>query len=183
MTETETTATEGESTTTDTPEQEPSSDETTDVDTQPPSEAPETDTDESDVFPRSYVEELREENKRYRHRAQRADDYAHRLHTELVRATSRLADPTDLTFDEAHIENPDALTAAVDDLLAKKPHLAARRPVGDIGARRNQVGGYGEPRRTPAATSFVGRPRDQLSSAFQPRKTLHRRKIWSRAAQ
>ena len=88
---------------------------------------------EPDTFPRSYVEELREENKRYRHRAQRADDYAHRLHTELVRATGRLADPTDLAFDEAHIDDADALSAALDDLVAKKPHLAARRPIGEIG--------------------------------------------------
>lgn len=86
-----------------------------------------------DTFPRSYVEDLREENKRYRHRAQRADSYAHRLHTELVRATGRLADPTDLAFDEAHLDDPDALTAAIDDLVAKKPHLAARRPIGEIG--------------------------------------------------
>lgn len=127
MTETEATPTEGESTTTDTLE--PSSDETTPDNV----EDQESQTEDPDVFPRSYVEELREENKRYRHRAQRADDYAHRLHTELVRATGRLADPTDLAFDEAHIDDADALTAAIDDLVAKKPHLAARRPIGEIG--------------------------------------------------
>ena len=55
--------------------------------------------------------------------------HAHRLHTELVRETGRLADPTDLVFDETHIDDPDALAAAIDDLLAKKPHLA----VGEIG--------------------------------------------------
>ncbi len=57
----------------------------------------------------------------------------HRLHTELVRATGRLADSTDLEFAEKHLDDPDALAAAVDDLLTRKPHLASRRPVGEIG--------------------------------------------------
>jgi hypothetical protein len=39
----------------------------------------------------------------------------------------QLADPTDLEFDEDHLDDPDALAAAVDDLLARKPHLASRR--------------------------------------------------------
>lgn len=63
----------------------------------------------------------------------RADTLARRLHTELVRATGRLADPTDLPFDETHLEDPEVLAAAVDDLISRKPHLAARRPTGDIG--------------------------------------------------
>lgn len=85
------------------------------------------------MFPRSYVEELRGENQRYRERGKRADELARRLHTELVRATGRLADATDLPFDESHLDDADTLTAALDDLLARKPHMAARRPVGDIG--------------------------------------------------
>ena len=91
------------------------------------------DATEQDTFPRSYVEELRRENGKYRQRAQKADQYAQCLHTELVRVTGRLADPTDLPFDEAHLDDPDALSAAVDDLLARKPHLASRRPTGEIG--------------------------------------------------
>ncbi len=91
------------------------------------------DDEEPEMFPREYVEKLRQENGRYRQHAQRADQYAHRLHVELVRATGKLADPTDLPFNEDHIESPDALAKAVDELLARKPHLAARRPVGDIG--------------------------------------------------
>jgi hypothetical protein len=35
------------------------------------------------------------------------------------------------------------LAAAVDDLLARKPHLASRKPVGDIG--QGQRGGASEP--------------------------------------
>jgi hypothetical protein len=89
--------------------------------------------DEPDTFPRLYVEELRQESGRYRQRAQRADQLAQRLHTELVRATGKLADPTDMPFDESHIDDPEALSAAIDELLTKKPHLASRRPAGDIG--------------------------------------------------
>ena len=91
------------------------------------------DDDTAETFPRSVVEKLRQENGRYRQRAGQADAYAQRLHTELVRATGRLADPTDLAFDAEHLDDPEALTAAVDALLADKPHLASRRPAGDIG--------------------------------------------------
>lgn len=88
---------------------------------------------EQDVFPREVVEKLRQENAKYRQRAQHTDTLAERLHTELVRATGKLADPTDLPFDAEHLDDPEALAAAVEDLLARKPHLAARRPSGDIG--------------------------------------------------
>ena len=71
-----------------------------------------------ETFPREVVEKLRQENGRYRQRAQQADTLARRLHLELVRATGRLADPSDLEFDEEHLDDPDALVAAVDELLA-----------------------------------------------------------------
>jgi hypothetical protein len=89
--------------------------------------------EEPESFPREVVEKLRHENAKYRQRAQQADTLARRLHTELVRATGRLADPTDLEFDEEHLDDPDALTSAIGDLLDRKPHLASRRPVGDVG--------------------------------------------------
>jgi hypothetical protein len=92
-----------------------------------------TDETEPETFPREVVEKLRQESGRYRQRAQHADTLARRLHTELVRATGRLADPTDLAFDEEHLEDPDALAAALGDLLDRKPHLASRKPVGDVG--------------------------------------------------
>ena len=63
----------------------------------------ETEPDPEDTFPRSVVEELRQENGRWRHRTQKSEK---RLHTELVRATGRLADPTDLAFDDAHLDDP-----------------------------------------------------------------------------
>lgn len=98
-----------------------------------PADEPDTAESEPDVFPREVVEKLRQENAKYRQRAQHADTLAERLHTELVRATGKLADPTDLPFSPEHLDDPDALAGAVEDLLARKPHLAARRPSGDIG--------------------------------------------------
>ncbi|MBF6328507.1 hypothetical protein [Nocardia transvalensis] len=95
--------------------------------------APTDDTVPTDMFPRSYVEKLRDENAKYRQRAGRADEYAQRLHAELVRATGRLADPTDLPFDPDHLTDTEKMTTAIDALLARKPHLATRTPVGDIG--------------------------------------------------
>lgn len=91
--------------------------------------------DEGDtiVYKRADLEKLRQENGRYRQRAQRADELAQRLHAELVRATGKLADPTDLPFDEDHIADAGKMVAAIDDLLTRKPHLASRRPVGEIG--------------------------------------------------
>lgn len=97
--------------------------------------------DEPDTFPRSYVEELRQENGKYRQRAQQADAYAQRLHTELVRATGRLADPTDLPFKADHLDSAESLSSAIDELLSRKPHLANRRPFGDIGQGQRSNGG------------------------------------------
>jgi hypothetical protein len=44
------------------------------------------------------------------------------VHTELVRATGRLADPTDLVFDETDLDDPAAMSAAVDALSLKPEH-------------------------------------------------------------
>lgn len=99
--------------------------------------------DTAETFPRSVVEKLRQENGKYRQRAQQADTYAERLHTALVSATGRLADPSDLPFDAEHLDDADALTAAIDTLLADKPHLASRTPRGDVG--QGQRGGASEP--------------------------------------
>lgn len=96
-------------------------------------ETPETEPEVEETFPRDYVEKLRQENGKYRQRAQHADTLAHRLHIELVRATGKLADPSDLPFDDAHLEDPVALAAAVEELLTAKPHLASRKPTGEIG--------------------------------------------------
>ncbi|UHJ55711.1 hypothetical protein LT337_00840 [Mycolicibacterium fortuitum] len=104
------------------------------------------DQDESDAetFPREYVEKLRQENGKYRQRAGEADALATRLHTELVRATGRLADPTDLPFDADHLADADKMIGAINELLEAKPHLATRRPTGDIGqGQRGPASGGG----------------------------------------
>lgn len=106
----------------------------TPVDTpDPENTGDETGAEKPDSFPREYVEKLRDENAKYRQRAQRSDDLAHRLHEALVDATGALQDASDLPFDESHLDDPEALQQAIDELLAAKPHLAARRPRGDVG--------------------------------------------------
>jgi|SRR5690606_59252 hypothetical protein len=87
-------------------------------------------TNDGDTFPRSYVEELRRENAKYRDKASK---HAQALHQALVSATGRLADPSDLPFSEEHLTDPAALEAAITGLLDEKPHLASRRPRGDVG--------------------------------------------------
>ncbi|WP_199256994.1 hypothetical protein [Tomitella fengzijianii] len=93
----------------------------------------ETGDDSDETFTRTYVEKLRRESARYRERAQQADTLAERLHVALVAATGRLADATDLPFDETHLDDPEVLADAIEALVEKKPHLASRRPTGEIG--------------------------------------------------
>lgn len=94
--------------------------------------------DDPDTFPKEYVVKLREEAAQHRVRASDRDALAERLHAALVTATGRLADPSDLVFDDAHLDDPEALTTALDDLLTRKPHLASRRVVGDVGQGATQ---------------------------------------------
>ena len=116
------------------PDENPPEEPQTEPEDTAPAEEPTVEEDpEPETFPRSYVEELRRENGKHRQRAQKADTYAQRLHTELVRATGKLVDATDLPFSEDHLEDADKLTAAINDLLQRKPHLASRRPTGEIG--------------------------------------------------
>lgn len=94
-----------------------------------------------DVFPREYVENLRRENSRYREKAKTAEA---RLHVALVAATGKLADPNDLPFNADHLDDADALNAAIDSLIGDKPHLRSRKPAGDVG-QGNRGGGAGGP--------------------------------------
>lgn len=130
MTDTTTTEPEVEQTEDVTTDDTPDTDETAteaDVD-----EAPETE-DEADTFPRSVVEKLRKENAGYREKAKKAETYARELFHARVAATGRLADADDLPFDEHLLDDRDALLAAVEDLLARKPHLGSRKIRGDVG--------------------------------------------------
>lgn len=120
----------------------PETDETPEVEETPAEgeETPETGADgvsegDPETFPRSYVEKLRGEAAAARVKAQKAEELAGALWEARVAATGRLADPTDLALpDDADPLDPDAVTAAVDELLARKPHLASRVPRGDVGA-------------------------------------------------
>lgn len=90
------------------------------------------------TFPASYVKELRDEAAKARLKGKRADSLASKLITSMASATGRLADPTDLPFSEALLDDegmPDEakVIAAIDDLLKRKPHLASRKPSGDVG--------------------------------------------------
>lgn len=102
---------------------------------------------DNDVFPRSYVEELRGEAAKHRERAknaeERAEALAKRLHLALVRAAGKLENAADLPFDPEHLADDEKLSAALDALLADKPYLKARKPVGDIG--QGDRGGQPEP--------------------------------------
>ncbi|MGD7706340.1 hypothetical protein [Microlunatus sp. Y2014] len=91
------------------------------------------DEDTEETFPREYVEQLRKEAAEARVKAKRADDLAQQLFHSRVASLDRLADPSDLPYDEALLDDSAALEAAVDALVATKPHLAARKPRGDIG--------------------------------------------------
>lgn len=84
-------------------------------------------------FPKPYVDKLRKEAADNRAKAKRTDDLAARLHTALVQATGKLADPADLPFDESHLDDAEALDAAIEELISQKPHLASRTPRGNIG--------------------------------------------------
>lgn len=92
---------------------------------------------DGDSFPRAYVEKLRKENASYRERAKDAEEQrgvlAARLHVALVEATGLLADPHDLPYDPDHLDDPEALHAAIAELIAAKPHLKSRKPSGDVG--------------------------------------------------
>lgn len=87
---------------------------------------------EGDTFPRAYVEELRKESAGYRTRVKDLETKLHRLQVE---QTGALADPADLEFDAAHLESPEALQAAIEELLEAKPHLKARRFAPDAAAQ------------------------------------------------
>ncbi len=90
------------------------------------------------TFDREYVPRLRDEAASHRVKAKRADALAAALVTSQAALTGRMADPTDLPFseellDEHGVPDPAKVTAAVEELLGRKPHLAARRPRGDVG--------------------------------------------------
>jgi len=94
--------------------------------------------EEPETFDREYVQKLRDEAAGHRVKAKRAEALSAALVTAQAAATGRMADPTDLPYDEEMLDDdglPDVgkVTAAVEEMLKRKPHLAARRPRGDVG--------------------------------------------------
>ena len=90
--------------------------------------------EDQDTFDRAYVEKLRKESAKYRDRAKRTDELAHRLQVALVAADGRLADPEDLEYAEEYLADPEALQDAITDLIRRKPGLRSRKFTGDVGA-------------------------------------------------
>lgn len=98
---------------------------------------------EPDTFPRAYVEQLRAEAAGYRTRAGRADELQRRLVETTIRsaAAAHLADPGDLLvfgdgadlLDDDGYPDADRIETAARTLAQARPHLAPRRPSGDIG--------------------------------------------------
>lgn len=104
------------------------------------SPAPADNSEDADTFSREYVQGLRQESAGYRTQLR---DTQEKLHRMMVEQTGQLADPADLPFDSGHLDNPDALLAAIAALLADRPHLKARRfdPAGAAQGPRQTGGG------------------------------------------
>lgn len=104
----------------------------------PPSSGGTTPEEQRQTFDREYVEQLRRENATQRVKGKRADSLAARLVTSYADATGRLADASDLPYsddllDDDGLVDRAKVEAAVAELLERKPHLASRRPSGDVG--------------------------------------------------
>ena len=103
--------------------------------TEPADDDTEQDDDGSDSTP---LQRARRDAAKYRRRLRdtesRLESLQRELFTARVRATGRLADPTDMPFDPELLDSDDGLTEAIDALTEAKPHLKARA-FGDIGQR------------------------------------------------
>ena len=94
------------------------------------------------TFDADYVAKLRNEAAEHRVKAKRSDDLARQLVRALAKADGRLIDADDLAYDSAYLDDDglvdvDKVTAAIDTLVERKPHLAAQRPTSTLpqGAR------------------------------------------------
>lgn len=87
-----------------------------------------------DTFPRTYVEQLRTESAAHR---TRAAGMAEELHALRVASLGLLQDPTDLPPADG-LDTLDAVKAAVEDLVTRKPHLKVRKVGGNIGQHEQQ---------------------------------------------
>lgn len=89
---------------------------------------------ENETFSREYVEQLRSEAAQYRTRAKSADNLREALWAERVKADGRLVDADDLPMpDDADPLDADSVSAAVDALIERKPHLKRRQASAGVG--------------------------------------------------
>lgn len=96
-------------------------------------QAPVEDTEPAKVYDAEYVAKLRQEAAEARVKAKRVDGLSAQLLSAFVALDGRLIDPDDLPFtldlvdDDGNLVR-EKITAAIDALIDRKPHLAARRP-------------------------------------------------------
>lgn len=91
-------------------------------------------TNENETFSREYVEELRSEAAQYRTRAKTADALREALWAARVKADGRLVDADDLPMpSDADPLDADAVSAAVSELIERKPHLRRREASAGVG--------------------------------------------------
>lgn len=90
----------------------------------------------------SEIGKVRREAARYRTKLRdaekRVDELSRRLVAARVKESGRLADPDDMPYDESLLDD-DKLTAAIDDLIERKPHLKARS-FGNVGQHDQKRG-------------------------------------------
>jgi hypothetical protein len=108
----------------------------------PITDAPASPEPEPVTFDATYVERLRTEAADYRVKAKRADALARQVVEAYVAGEGRLHDPADLPWSDEYLDDDGLVDtakvrAAIDQLVERKPYLAARRPVEPIaqGAR------------------------------------------------
>lgn len=82
---------------------------------------------------RAAIRSLRDESAAGRVASRERDALSRRVVRQAVAATGKLADPDDLPYSGDYVNDPAALSAAIDDLLTRRPHYASRRPTGDVG--------------------------------------------------
>lgn len=113
----------------------PTQSEAVEAETAPAVEAEATEAER--VFDAEYVGKLRQEAAEARMKAKRTDALSSELLKAWTALDGRLIDPEDLTLDKSMLNEDGSLdrakvTAALDALIERKPHLAARRPVNPL---------------------------------------------------
>lgn len=91
---------------------------------------PEPADENSDTFPREYVERLRRENQTYRDRAREAESTAWRA---LVESTGLVINADEVPRPDGAALTLDGAETAASEAIGARPYIAARRARGNIG--------------------------------------------------